>query len=45
MSSVIETPKIFAMGSSSDAYGERRDNEQAQACECRHGNTPTNWKF
>ena len=23
--------------SSSDAYGERRDNEQAQACECRHG--------
>ena len=23
-------------------YGERRDNEQAPACECRHGNTPTN---
>ena len=22
---------------SEDAYGERRDNEQAQACECRHG--------
>ena len=31
--------------SSSDAYGERRDNEQAQACECRHGDTPTNWKL
>jgi len=25
---------------SEDAYGERRDNEQAQACECRHGDTP-----
>ena len=31
--------------SSSDAYGECRDNEQAQACECRHGDTPTNWKL
>ena len=24
----------------SGQYGECRDNEQAQACECRHGNTP-----
>ena len=24
----------------SGQYGERRDSEQAQACECRHGDTP-----
>lgn len=26
-------------------YSECLDNEQAQACECRHGESSANWKF